>query len=692
MGDHNEMGSIANAGQPLDSVDEDVLGLGDHADEGLIANEPGLPPHPHEQPVAPSGVEDVPEPPLSVTRSNVSSLPPSRSDASLGDDAAAEPPAAPEAPTAAASTHCASGDDVGGAGAQNAAIFDDVDDDASQQQQQQMPADSSGGAGPSEEPPEAEAPAPAQLLDQEELLKRTSMQRVRTACKACHVRKLRCRVTDTSGNCSNCIARGEPCEARVERKRGRPRSQHESSADYTQRGLPRGGSSGVSPWAWNGGSYSAHPPLFGAFGPNGYGAFGPSGYGPGPGGQPTPAQHAAEAAAAHAAAAHAAAAAAAAALPGGGFPQQLPHGYPSHPSEQLPHGYPSHPSELGAGAPMHPALPSPYGQPPSAAAAAAAAYNAAAAASYAAYAGGPTAGQAPPTAPPLYHHVPPSPFAYQQHPSLPLHPGAPPPGTPGSAAAAYDQTYAAAEAAHDPSATCAISHPPNAAIGSSASPPAAGYAPAPGAGYAPPPGAGLHGPRDANPHPPHPGPLHPSHVALPLPVLPPLPPHAGALHNLPPSHQPPGLPSPHGYAPELPSAHVPVNYNPAVHYMYAAGTLPYGASHSVGAGPAPWPLPYGAMVQQIGIPMQPGSVAPGGAAESPQGHGCGCGQQIGIPMRPGPAAPSGAAESPQGHGCGYRANGGGDDGGNGGGDRLRVHIPFIDRQGADGGSGDSRDE
>jgi hypothetical protein len=48
-------------------------------------------------------------------------------------------------------------------------------------------------------------------------------KRVRSACVACHERKLRCVMLKT-GTCQQCLDRDRPCEPRVEKKRGRPRN------------------------------------------------------------------------------------------------------------------------------------------------------------------------------------------------------------------------------------------------------------------------------------------------------------------------------------------------------------------------------------------------------------------------------------------------------------------------------------
>ena len=93
-----------------------------------------------------------------------------------------------------------------------------------------------------------------------DMKRRPPVERVRSACKACNERKLRCRVTDGSGRCNNCIARNIPCEARIERKRGRPRASYQMHPGMGTMAVPmmQAQSLGaISPWAtWHHGNPS----------------------------------------------------------------------------------------------------------------------------------------------------------------------------------------------------------------------------------------------------------------------------------------------------------------------------------------------------------------------------------------------------------------------------------------------------
>ena len=93
-------------------------------------------------------------------------------------------------------------------------------------------------------------------------VRKRPVDRVRAACKACNERKLRCRVTDESGNCSHCITRGIPCEPRVERKRGRPRASYQLLHPEMMHGMgmmhPGCLGGPIPPWPpWH---YGAAPP------------------------------------------------------------------------------------------------------------------------------------------------------------------------------------------------------------------------------------------------------------------------------------------------------------------------------------------------------------------------------------------------------------------------------------------------
>ena len=53
-------------------------------------------------------------------------------------------------------------------------------------------------------------------------------RRVCVACECCHNRKLKCTKAPDAESCDQCLAKGVRCVRRIERKRGRPRSFHES--------------------------------------------------------------------------------------------------------------------------------------------------------------------------------------------------------------------------------------------------------------------------------------------------------------------------------------------------------------------------------------------------------------------------------------------------------------------------------
>ena len=61
------------------------------------------------------------------------------------------------------------------------------------------------------------------ITPQEKYYPSGERKRVRSACVACHERKLRC-IMLKKGSCRHCLEKQRPCTPRVEKKRGRPRN------------------------------------------------------------------------------------------------------------------------------------------------------------------------------------------------------------------------------------------------------------------------------------------------------------------------------------------------------------------------------------------------------------------------------------------------------------------------------------